>query len=219
MNSKLRHKKEGGFTIVEFMIATAVFSLVLLVCAYAIVYIGRMYYKGILTNRTQDSARMVVEDLAGAIQFGPRADNLDLFARTSDENTQGGITQQAICIGRNRYTFAKGVSLGTEPGQSRHVLWKDQIPEGSTSCLADIDMNSDTPSSVDGARELLGKNMRVSDLSVARNGNIFTVHVLIAYGDTEDLFTDDTFSICQGVANGGQFCATSGFTTNVVKRL
>lgn len=214
-----RQKKEGGFTIVEFMIATAVFSMVLLVCAYAIVYIGRVYYKGIITNRAQDAARMVIEDMAGAIQFGPRADDLNSFARTSPERTDSGVVQQAICIGRNRYTFAKGVSLGTESGQSQHVLWKDQIPEGSTSCIADAVMNSSTPSGVDGARELLGKNMRVSNMSVTRNGNIFTVRALIAYGDTADLFTDTTFSECQGVANGGQFCATSGFTTNVVKRL
>src|SRR5215207_6103202 len=103
---------EGGFTIVEFMIATMVFSMVLLVCAYAIVHVGRMYYKGVITNRTQDAARRIVEDISAAIQFGPHNTDPGSFFRTTDLS----LSPKSICIGSNRYTFTTDLALGTGPG-------------------------------------------------------------------------------------------------------
>jgi prepilin-type N-terminal cleavage/methylation domain-containing protein len=42
-----RTSNRSGFTIIELMIATAVFSVVLLLCATALVTIGNMYRRGI----------------------------------------------------------------------------------------------------------------------------------------------------------------------------
>ena len=63
---KLRNK---GFTIVELLIATAVFSFILLVVTTGIIRLGNMYYKGVISSRTQESIRNIVSETSSAIQF------------------------------------------------------------------------------------------------------------------------------------------------------
>src|SRR5690606_2255321 len=99
------HPKEGGsagFTIVELLIATVVFSMVLLVCAFAILHVGRMYYKGMIISRTQDVSRKVIEDVAGAIQFGPSGNDVV----RPGTGTAPAADIRAWCIGTTRYTYS-----------------------------------------------------------------------------------------------------------------
>lgn len=199
------HKQNRGFTIVELMISTAIFSMVLLLCSYAIVHIGRMYYKGVLTGRTQDTSRRAIEDISRSIQFGAGS-NADpsSFVRFA---SAGGIN--AYCIGSIRYNFNTGQSLGTAGGQSPHILWKDR-------------MNDDVCAPVafsGGMEELLGENMRLPFFSISQVNNLWSVSIRVAYGDNVDLFVDASYNECKGSSAGGQFCAISALNTSVVKRL
>jgi competence protein ComGC len=212
--------KEGGFTIVEFMIATMVFSMVLLVCSYAIVHVGRMYYKGVITNRTQDAARRAVEDITSAIQFGARSTDPNLFVRSGTPVTSGGITWQVICVGNNSYTYTTDTAQGTGAGMSPYVLWKERI-SGTNCPISDFNPNN--------GQQLLGNNMRLPLLSITTptSGQLWQVQLRVAYGDNAELFEgngaetnpDDRYRFCRGVTAGGQFCAISSFETKVVKRL
>lgn len=69
INYNDKDSNQSGFTIVELMIATVVFSLVLLVCSYAIIHVGRMYYKGMVMSRTQDVSKKIVDDVVETIKF------------------------------------------------------------------------------------------------------------------------------------------------------
>lgn len=217
LSAKKLRSEQSGFTIVEFMIAAAVFSMVILVCAFAIVHVGRMYYKGVITNRTQDAARRVVEDIAAAIQFGPRYSDPNLFFRTSDLSND----PKSICIGNNRYTFTSESPQGNGAGMSPHVLWKDRV-NGTNCPVGDL-------SSPSNGMEMLGNNMRLPLFSVTppTSGLLWNIQIRVAYGDNVDLFEgngtetnpEDRFRFCKGVIAGGQFCAISGFETSVVKRL
>lgn len=213
-------RKENGFTIVELMIATAVFSIVLMLCAYAIIHVGRMYYRGVITNRTQDTSRKVVDDISRAIQFSSFT---DVQNSTNDFPDATGV--QALCLGGVRYTYSTQHYLGENTSESlQHVLWKDRIPEGSDCEPLNLSLANpnDTPDVQDGTDgvELLGDNMRVPRIEITEDDAVWTVAVRIVHGDDEGLFEDgNNFGICKGGTATGQFCAVSELTTSVTKRL
>jgi prepilin-type N-terminal cleavage/methylation domain-containing protein len=62
-------EKSSGFTIVELMISTLVFSVILLVVTFGIVHFTNSYYRGINGSTTQDTARTIVDSVTQAIQF------------------------------------------------------------------------------------------------------------------------------------------------------
>ncbi len=202
-------KDARGFTIVELLISTVVFSAVLVLCATAIVQVGRMFYKGVTINRTQDATRQLADDVAQAIQFGVRSGS---FFQTASSGAN-----RAYCLGEVRYTYRTDLSLGTAGGhQSRHILWKDKL--GVTEpCTAAINLDSVAPTG-DG-QEMLGTNMRLPQFDITPSGKNYLVTIRVAYGETTDLFIDNTFTSCIARDLGGQFCALSRITTNVVKRL
>lgn len=208
-----KNKATQGFTIVELMIATAVFSMVLILCATSVVQIGRMFYKGVTVSRTQDTARKVIDDISESIQFGV---NTTGFMRSAS-----GV----VCLGEVRYTYNTGLSLGAKAVQSPHILWKDQLAI-TLPCVA-VDLTQSIPSA--GGVELLGSNMRIPRLvvtpSVVNTVDVWAVRVTVSYGETADLFVKDPvtgiydFSKCISNSAGGQFCAVSIIDTSVVKRL
>ncbi len=206
---KTKHlSSEAGFTVVEFLISTAVFSVVLLICSFAILHVGRMYYKGVITSRTQDAARRIVEDVAASIQYGEKENDPQRFM--PNPITSGGST--TYCLGDVRYTFISDTPLGSA---APHVLWRDEKTLGCGDNLP----NMANPS---GGQEMVGKNMRITSFSVQRpavGDSLWTVSVTVSYGDNNDLFEDSAHTICKGVLAGGQFCAVSSYTTNVKKRL
>lgn len=212
-------KKEDGFTIVELMIATAVFSLVLLLCSFAIVNVGRVYYKGTMLNRTQDTARKVLDDVTRAIQFGSSGSNFYRYGATGDISNANTI--QAHCLGGVRYSYSVLRPLGSGPNAWPHVLWKDRIPQGGD--CTPLDISQDSPGG-EGGVEMLGENMRISSFEIVPNGEAWDVSIRVAYGDDENAFEPvsegvERFSICKGAISGGQFCAVSQLKTTVMKRL
>lgn len=224
LNIPPRYRKQelrsnsGGFTIVELMIATLVFSLVLLVCAMAIVHVGRMYYKGTVTNRTQDTARRAMDDIARNIQFGASSNTSAFLRRGSDIIGEVGQVN-SICLGNIRYTYSTEKSLGedTDNNQIPHVLWRDRVQTGVECGVADISQD-DPPG--EGGVELLGANMRIPHFDVQVDNGAWSIEISISYGDDPLLFEDGSnFGICKGTNAGGQFCATAQLSTTVLQRL
>lgn len=60
-------KNTAGFTIVELMIATVVFSVILILITTGIIQIGKAYYKGIIGSRTQETARKITDEVGRSI--------------------------------------------------------------------------------------------------------------------------------------------------------
>jgi len=86
--TSLQSKK--GFTIIEFMIATALFSVVLLVFSAVFTMIGKLFYKGYITSKTQEASRDLMYELSRNVQF-----------------SSGAITTgpNFLCIGGADYTI------------------------------------------------------------------------------------------------------------------
>ena len=204
---KLR-RQEHGFTIIELMIATAVFSTILLLCTFSLISIGRSYYKGITSAKTQEVARLITEEVSQAIQFGGGV--------VQNGTPTDGSGQDVYCIGGKRYSYIKDKQLtdGTPtPTQSKHVLVVDDEPvcgSVSSQTLSGASLEA-------GSRELMGPNMRLAAFSVTNIGNLYTVTVKVVFGD-DDLL-DGTKKNCLSVREGSQFCSVSELTTTVQKRV
>ena len=204
-----------GFTIIELMIATTVFSLVLLLCAAGLIQIGRTYNKGLTTNKTQATARSLIEEISRAIQFSGGA-----VATTPTTRTPG--VPYVFCVDDKRYTVLPDKQLKDSPAdntQSKYAVVSDTFAGCSASSPpAAVTDNGFNISSLVNGRELLAPNMRIARLEVnSKPNNLYEVIVRVVYGD-EDLL-DNSHSNCRNVKAGTQFCAVSELSTVVEKRL
>jgi len=194
----MRHNRKG-FTIIELMIATVVFSLILLVIMGAIIQFGRIYYKGVIQSRTQERARAISEDIAKHIQFGktvtlPSAPDPD------------GISY--FCAGGRGYTFdLRQLREGNDHGL---------VTTGSCAPYAQMSVQTLAP----GTTEMLGERMQLVKLELDdQPGDRYDLTVRVVYGENGDFEGDDPANACKSILFGGQFCAVSELRTTVTKRL
>lgn len=207
--------QEQGFTLVELMIATSVYAVVLLIALTGVTQVGRMYYRGLSSARTQEATRNIIDDVSREIQFS-----------SSNVQQNGANT---ICIGNKRYSYAlnkrivDGVPQNAREGN--HAIQKDSPGAAAVGCpiaASQADLHDPT--------ELLSDNMRLAKFSVApvsgTNDQVWNVSVKIIFGE-DDLFTglnmttgDASNANCTGgTFLGGQFCGVSELNTTVVRRL
>jgi len=173
------------------MIATGVFSAVLLLVTVAVMQIGRTYYKGITSTRNQEVTRSILDEISQAIQFG-----------SGDPN----ITSGMVCAGGKRFSYQLDTMVSDSP--ETHALRLENL---STDC------SGATPSMGVG-REMLGLRMRLAALDVAPlSGDLYRVTVRVVTGDDSVLTTDH--QQCKLDRVGAQFCAASELTTVVQKRV
>ncbi len=207
-------QRQRGFTIVELLVATLVFSVVLLVVTIGILQVTRVYYQGVTEANTQNTARSIIDTISQAIQFNGAA-----VVPTPVSPVPG--TQAYFCVGSTQFIYYPGYQLTdgvVGAHQTSHGLVEQPF---SGSCAA--------PAIVNG-RELLGPHMRLSNIVVKSVGtNLYQVEVRIVYGDKDLLQSKsapanpngDTFidAQCSGKQAGSQFCAVADLTTVVVKRV
>lgn len=192
-----------GFTIIELLISTVIFAVILLLVTGAIVQFSRTYYKGIIQSRTQDVSRAISQDLAQNVQFS-RGDP----KTAQQESSPVWVT----CVGNMRYTYVKGEEVG---GVYKHGLVSD-TPFGG--CNPDIAFNMFSIGLPFGTREYLGEKMQLLKLDFTKKSSgLHEITVQVAYGNDDDL--NATKTACKPVIQGGQFCAISSLTTTVTQRL
>lgn len=209
---KFMRNNQQGFTIIELMVATAVFSVVLLLCTYGLLAIGRTYYKGATISRTQEAARIIVDDISEAIRF-------------NGGNVHDSEANSWHCVGTKRYSFA----INRQLSDSNHALVSDTISScgPGTGRQAEIDGGALSASS----QELLGNRMRLMRFSLEDIGdNLYRITVRVATGEDdlfEDLINNTTGApggdgqpdTCKNERSGSHFCAVSELTTVVQKRV
>lgn len=216
------NNNQKGFTIIELLVASVIFSVVLLGATTVIIQIGRMYYKSITSTRTQETSRAVMENISRDLQFsdsrsfkqdytGSGIDSLQ-WATTAPTAPNGG-SAFAVCAGSSRYTYW----LGRQVNSGNHGLVLDGAPSGAC-----------TPGDGSGT-ELLGENMRLTAFSATRSptsSGTYNVSIGVAYGDDDLLNTFSTGSLQGELADtlclggiGSNFCATSALDTVVKRRI
>jgi len=193
-----------GFTIVELMIATVIFSFVLLVASSGVIAIGKIYYKGITSSKTQEVTRSIMEEIARARQFG---------SGDVGFGTSGSVS--AYCFGEDRYSY--------------QINNKVDLSTGTKALIHNIrtDLNLCTPDMSSG-EELLSNNMRLLEFAITPAGaDKSNISIKVAYGDNDLLSSYDnngnpnglapTAALCKAGA-GSNFCATAQLETVVGKR-
>jgi prepilin-type N-terminal cleavage/methylation domain-containing protein len=198
----MRRLSSRGFTIIELLIATVVFSVVLLILTGAIIQFTRIYYKGVIVSRAQETARNVVSDISGAVQFSGKS---SVTPVTLPSPPSAGW----FCVGAKRYTFRYGIQVTS----TQHALVADNCSGALPSMTTAYPAGST-------ATELLGDGMQLVNIGVSQVGssNLYTVTLHIAYGANGDLVLPAKQE-CQAIIRGGQFCAVAKLNTTVAKRI
>lgn len=222
---------QAGFTIVELMIATIVFSIVLMLVTIGLLQISRTYYKGITTAKTQQVTRSIMDQISQSIQFSASGANSVTFPSA----TPAPSTPTAFCINNTRYTYQLDKQLSDTPDstQTKHVLVADTYAgcPGSTSPIPDLNNSALNLATLNSAQELMGANMRLAQLTIclpgtvtqacpnppAANSSLYQVTVTVVAGHNDILAADHQH--CSSSLTVTQFCAVSTLSTMVQKRL
>ena len=229
-------KKGAGFTIVELMLATAVFSVTLLIALNGFLQIGRLFYKGVSNTQTQSIARQVLNDLSRNVQLSP-----EVSAQLSSPASGPG-NYHYYCVGSNRYTYttrSSGQAVAVDLNGTQNLsagdnanfgLIRDTLP-GSSGCAAPC--VSSCPAPFNNPQEMLGNKMRIGKLQICSPlsttpgcpsnspENVYNITVMVIYGDDDTLdysggpSNPDTASCKGGSTN--QFCSVDTLSTGVYK--
>lgn len=210
----MKRTNNTGFTIVELLIASSVFSVILLICTTAIIQISRNYNKGLIQSQTQETARSIMEDVSRTIQFD--GSTPIILPPSGNKNI--------LCVGEKRYSYILDGQLETAPDTSKsqryNVIVIDKLGAPSNCPNASVvnDMAAGNPLAAP-LKELLSPHMRLAKLQVSLVGgtsDLYQINLRVVYGD-DDLL-NATHDNCTGAA-GNQFCAVSGLSTVVKKRV
>ncbi len=199
--------KESGFTIVELMVATLVFSVILTVITVGVMSFTNRYYKGANVSTTQNAAQSILDTITQAIQFGSA-----IVQPTSP-------TSNYFCAGGYAFTYDKGI-----------------LYTGSQTGLYMAPMGSTCAATTTGGKQLLGSNMRITNLTVSNavsGSHLYSVSITVVFG-ANDLLCSPSQGNCNGSSmttfwpvsdvqckrtTGSQFCAVSTLTTTVEQRI
>jgi prepilin-type N-terminal cleavage/methylation domain-containing protein len=215
---KMKSDNGKGFTLIELMIATTVFSVVLLLAMTGFFQIGHIFYKGVSITQSQDVANQIGVDLNESIQGASKITPLVPYAG-----------MQYMCIGKNRYTIDVNhrvdLSDATALSTGKVGIVKD-VMSSDNSCAPPCLPN---PSACSGSEiawnkpiELLGDNMRVEVISVAPlaavSNDYYTINLILSYG-ADDLLTyktpGDRSTVQCNTNEGKQFCATGRYSASI----
>ena len=216
----MRNKPSAGFTIVELMIATAVFSIILLVVAAGVITFTKQYIKGQTSNQAQLTTAAIMNQVSQDAQFG------SYFAQTNNSGSPS-----CFQIGSDMYVYSLGKALS---GTNSHGLV--MAPASSGYSCSNVD-TLDHVAARKGARELLSPNMRLLQFTIrvapapsnpnnsnnAQSGQIYTIDLMTAYGDDKaikNLTSTDPKNPPSCLAGAGnEYCSIQELHDSVQQRL
>lgn len=205
-----KKQQNQGFTIIELMVAMAVFQIVLMITLVSYMQISKYYQKSINSARLQQIAGNVVDEISRSIQnTGGLVTSSDLFSavdspggaqdRTNTKSvttvgmaTINGNVFSKLCVDSTRYFYRLGA---IEPG--------DTLPNGSAAQLGDHAFLSETMvspsacatdvSAAANYRIVLGQNMSLVRFGVAQNPatpSSYNIWLMAAYtSEVDDIDT------------------------------
>lgn len=232
-------KQQQGFTLVELMIASSVFVVILTISMNGFATMARFYQRGLYANRTQQTVRDVVAEIGATLQgTGGDVDTGSVSA--------GGVTFNTICIDTVRYMYrteSYNIASG-EPSanvyeitgkynsgqESDNVLISDTL-QSKYSCSAPINSGS--------ARVLLDQGFRLINFSVKQPADAalapiynITMNLVFSAGNNDSASTspdsdyyyqvpvtpNDGYAACKG-GRGRTYCYSANISTTVTRRI
>jgi prepilin-type N-terminal cleavage/methylation domain-containing protein len=213
---KKNQTKSQGFTIIELLIATLVFSIVLVVILAAFVQISRLFYKGVNMSRTQEDTRAILQSIAGDIQFSQNPPTTLTYITNNNRPATG-----VFCIGLHRYTYQLGYQLGSSSINNFGVM-RDDVSFAS-GC------NTSAPGT--NPVEMLENGMQLNNLTVDCSSGrcVVSIHVIFYGGPPNGIFSSasnpgsstpwtEPDAECTGSLTDTQYCATADFSSTILQR-
>jgi prepilin-type N-terminal cleavage/methylation domain-containing protein len=246
IRTKPNKKSDGGFTIVELLMASVVFSTVLLVALLGFLQLGRVFYKGVSNTQTQDTVRQVANDIAANIKTSSASTSI----QTPPAVTGGGY--QYSCVGTYRYTWGTYTNntntalnghpiiyVSTSPANydagspnANFGLLRDKTPgegtcpvpcvaNGSPSSAAKCPSSNFLALDTNNPTEMLANGMRIGSLTisqVAGSTDLYNLSAMIAYGDDTVLaYNSSGQPYCVGNSSDQKFCAVDQYSTTIFR--
>jgi type II secretory pathway pseudopilin PulG len=221
-----------GFTIVELMIATSVFAIILLLSLAGFLQIGQLFYKGVNITQTTNALNQAATSLKNDILFDNSSSAITILNAANVTLPDGTvIPRKYFCAGSNRYAYILGRQLDREAqademknfpvgGWYRFALLKDRYSGGG----CPDPFTSPTPFVAADTTELLGNKMRLSDLQITQlpstNDKLYTVNIRIAYGDDQVLENPNSANpSCRSSPAYSKYCFVDDLRTTARKGL
>lgn len=180
-------QNQRGFTVIELLLATTFFSVIIMMVTAGFIQINRSYTRGTIVRNMQNNARVLFEDIS----------------RTIRDSTPGGLVYSntqpyRICVPGIRY----GWNQFNGSGRST-----ESLPAG-TSMVKSYDTGTCTGAMPANATSPLGENMIVQHMAITPivPGNNRTVRfVMVISSPTAELTTQGENAQCR-TAQNSQYC-------------
>ncbi len=199
---------QSGFTVIELLISSIVFTLILLVTTYGIIQITRGYIKGSVSAQVQNNNRSLVDEITQNIQLSSSSSVNP--GPNVPANWKSFFPTYWFCVNGVRYIYQFN---NPQP----YALTEDSH---GISCLSP---QADPPSAGTGEKSLLNSNTQLLRPTGGGSQLIYTIGSSGLYGVTLDLLFGgpSTYVInsgkytCRSISLGGSFCNNSTITTAV----
>ncbi len=187
--------KEKGFTLVELLLAMALFSFILLFATTGFIIINRAYNKGLTVKLVQDEGRKLVEELTREIRVSS-AEGIDTVSKPD-------------CISLNGYRYYWSIPMSGAANSPGRLL-----KEEGKNCADSIVIAS--PGGVDVLNTRIGVQF-MAVTRVAASTSTYSVKVVLSTADTDLVDTTGENATCT-TNSGNQYCDIVTLTTVVNSR-
>ena len=219
--------QQAGFTLVELMVATVMFAVVLIIILASFLQVGRMYYKGISYSNTQEAARRVSGDLSNDVRFNSSNNYQYVGAIVGGHQQVAGTNTYYFCVGQHRYVYTLFEKV-TAANISNPLAGIQQTTHNS-GCPPPTGDDAEAGTDM---RQLLGVDMQLNRLSFVCANDICNIGMhIIFYGADSLVFTSPSDpgltpqqalrasdARCTGALVSSQFCAAVDLNTTVLAR-
>ena len=213
-----------GFTIIELTLAIMFIAILLMLVAFVLVDVGKVYQKGVTTKEMNQLGREVMDSV-----------RRDLSQTSSDkvkfrEFGSGQNKTYRLCLGSVSYVANSGTLLNNDPGSGifKNGVVSDKIrlirtnDSGSEFC-ADSPIGNVTDSTAsellsNGSTNLAVQNMKVTKLATDSQQGLFRVSVTLGTNEKDTLDAEKrcrTLNAEDGQKSNYDYCSVAEFTTIV----
>ena len=207
MNEKVIRSNQNGLTILEVMLATTIFAMIMIICFYVIALVAKTYIKGVTETRVQATAQVIVNTIGDSIK-STGAELVPLNVSPHDPSKYGGW--RGYCIAGVIYSFKPGFQLvekswlpATPPtpnNKSDQLLIRHQA--GGDCRNADPEPDPITATTIDNAnQELMHPGMRLIEFEISNDIDPYLYKISIKVvngGDINNATIDNEVFVFDG---------------------
>lgn len=209
--STMKKITNKGFTVVEVLIASLVFTTLLLLCMEGITRIAKVYVKNSSITKANEFSKSFIGDITQQIRYG-----------AEPKFTPGNPS--FLCVSDTSYKISLNGSDGDSP--STDALLKKSYT-GCDSGYTGLDFNVDS-------QKIAPSNIRILKFNLANTGTpitpVWNIDMRVALGakdllvdSTNKVLTDSTANyseaVCRGGIAGSEFCAVISISTSATRRM